>query len=268
MINVKDDYGAKGDGVTDDTAAINNAIAASGADAGNHWWQDKPVYFPIGTYMVSSKLFKSYGTSSSGTLWASGMILIGESKTQTIIRLTDNAPGYGSASSPQPVIFTTSKNLSGAAGTEYYKSGAGNDAYENSIDNMTVDVGHGNPGAIAIDYLANNLGAIRDVTVTAPSGSGAVGISMIREWIGPALLERVTVSGFAIGINVGNYTYCVDLDNVTLNGQTQFGLQNDGNFIAGQAVNIGSVGPAINNTNAWGQIDPIIARSLMAHRAR
>lgn len=60
--NVKD-FGAKGDGVTDDTAAINQAISQ-----GNRCDQDCPsstispalVYFPPGTYLVSSPIISYY----------------------------------------------------------------------------------------------------------------------------------------------------------------------------------------------------------------
>ena len=49
--NVKVKYGAKGDGVSDDTAAINNALANVGLNG------NSPVlYFPNGTYRVTAKL--------------------------------------------------------------------------------------------------------------------------------------------------------------------------------------------------------------------
>lgn len=48
MVNIKD-YGAIGDGTTDDTAAINAAIAKAKAT-------DKPVYIPYGQYLVTSTL--------------------------------------------------------------------------------------------------------------------------------------------------------------------------------------------------------------------
>lgn len=51
QINVKDvAYGAKGDGTTDDTNAIKKALTASGSSAYS------TVYFPAGTYMISSSL--------------------------------------------------------------------------------------------------------------------------------------------------------------------------------------------------------------------
>ena len=47
FINVHD-FGAKGDGVSDDTTAINAALTASGEDTKSLFWQDKIVYFPAG----------------------------------------------------------------------------------------------------------------------------------------------------------------------------------------------------------------------------
>jgi hypothetical protein len=53
--NVKD-YGAKGDGVTDDTAAIQAAITAAQSAAGITVGPGKQVYFPGGKYIVSATL--------------------------------------------------------------------------------------------------------------------------------------------------------------------------------------------------------------------
>lgn len=47
--NVKGDYGAAGDGTTDDTTAINNAITGAAAAGGT-------VYFPPGTYRVNGTI--------------------------------------------------------------------------------------------------------------------------------------------------------------------------------------------------------------------
>ena len=252
IVNVHD-FGARGDGQHDDTNALTAAIAAAGTNTGPSFWKTRIVYLPAGTYRVSRSLEKRYANGKFG----SGMILIGESETGTTIRLTDNAPGFGNADAPRGVIMTTAKLLDGtptSGGKDYTNKGEGNDAYENFVENLTVDVGTGNPGAIGIDYLASNIGAIRDVRVVAPKNSGAIGIAMLRKWPGPAVLRRIQVQGFDIGIAVANTEYGVTLEDVTLRGQARIGLANDGNSVAAAGLTIEASATAIANTGPGGMI--------------
>ena len=252
VLNVKD-FGAKGDGTTDDTAAILQAVAASGADLGSFFWQNKIVYFPNGTYLISQQITKKYTNGG----FASGMMLIGQSEAGTILKLKDNAAGFQSASAPVGMIFTTSKLLDGtptSGGKDYTDLGEGNDAYQNAVQNMTVNVGTGNAGAIGIDYLASNLGWIRHVTVTAPLGSGATGIALTRKWIGPALLEHVTVNGFSVGIDVANTEYGITMNHIVLNGQLTAGLRNSQNSISANDLEANTFGPSIVSTAVDGLI--------------
>lgn len=70
-VNVKD-FGAVGDGVTNDTSAIQTAIAAS---AGN------TVYFPSGTYLVSGAT-----ANAALTLPVAGVCLMGDGKFSSTIK--------------------------------------------------------------------------------------------------------------------------------------------------------------------------------------
>ncbi|KAF7338693.1 Exo-beta-1,3-glucanase [Mycena venus] len=67
--NVKD-FGARGDGVTDDTAAINAAITAGsrcgGGSCGSSTVSPAVVYFPSGTYLVSHSIIAYYYTQLIG----------------------------------------------------------------------------------------------------------------------------------------------------------------------------------------------------------
>ena len=66
--NVKD-YGAKGDGVTDDTYAINNATADGdrcGLGCDSQTTTPAIIYFPPGTYMVNHPLIQYYYTQFVG----------------------------------------------------------------------------------------------------------------------------------------------------------------------------------------------------------
>lgn len=247
VVNVRD-FGAKGDGVADDTAAINAALTKSGGDTGPTFWQDRIVYFPDGTYLVSNRIIKRYENGKFG----SGSILVGQSRENTIIKLEDNAPGYTDPEHPKAIIFTTAKLLDGnetSGGKDYTNKGEGNDAYMNYVENMTIDAGHGNTGAIGIDYLASNMGAIRNVTVSAPEGSGATGIALTRKWPGPALIENVDVEGFKTGIDAGNTEYGMTLERITLRKQ-HVALRNNHNMLTVHELNVdGAFAPIVNQSH-------------------
>lgn len=251
VLNVRD-FGAKGNGVDDDTKALEAAIEAAGNDTGAAFWRTRIVYLPAGTYLVSHTLERHYSDGK----FASGMILIGESRGTTTLKLRDHASGFANADAPRGVLMTTSKLLDGtptSGGKDYTHLGEGNDAYENFIEHLTIDVGHDNPGAIGIDYLANNIGAVRDVTVRAPRGSGAVGIAMLRKWPGPALLQHVDIEGFNVGIAVANSEYGMTLDDVHLRGQRTVGLRNTDNAVSAAHLTIDAPIP-IDNTSPAGLV--------------
>lgn len=244
IINVKD-FGAKGDGISDDTASINAALTASGDDTGPTFWHDRIVYFPDGTYLVSAPIAKHYKNGK----FASGSMLVGQERSKTIIKLKDKAAGYDNPHIPKAIIFTTAKLLDGSptsGGKDYTNKGEGNDAFMNFVENMTIDAGNGNAGAIGIDYLANNIGALRNILVRTGSGSGHTGIAMTRKWPGPALLQDVTVEGFDTGIDVDNTEYGVTMERILLENQ-QTGLRNNHNEIAVHDLTIrNAVHPLVN----------------------
>jgi hypothetical protein len=224
-------FGAKGDGKTDDTDAILKALTASGEDTGPAFWQDRIVYLPDGVYRVSGTLMKRYRSGAFG----SGCLLIGQSREHTIIRLDDHAPGFADAAHPKAVIFTSSKLLDGNAtsgGKDYTALGEGNDAYENFVENLTVEVGEDNPGAVGIDFHGNNVDAIRNVSIRAPAGSGAIGLSMMRKWPGPSLVSTVTIEGFAIGLATAQTEYGLTFEHLHLHNQTQSAIRNQQNSLS------------------------------------
>lgn len=84
-INAKN-YGAVGDGVTDDTTALQNAITAC---IGTGTLTPKPLYIPAGNYLISGSL--NVLTGNSGLL--TGWHVFGDSRyTTTITQNTDNTP--------------------------------------------------------------------------------------------------------------------------------------------------------------------------------
>lgn len=216
VIDVKRDFGARGDGVTDDTKAIQAAIASGLAPDGKN-----VVYFPSGTYLVSAPLEWKHADGA----WGTGLTLLGQNRDRSVIKLLAAAEGFSDPRQPRAVVVTASKNPVEA-------DGSGNQAFHNFLFDLTIDVGAGNPGADGIDYLANNRGAVRNVVVRAPAGSGNTGISMERRWPGPCLLQDVRIHGFARALSLQHWNYAVTAEHVRLSGQRVVGIDNGNNVLS------------------------------------
>jgi hypothetical protein len=231
--NVKD-YGAKGDGVTDDTRAIQAALDASRRGVDTHGKADyfyprpKTVYFPKGTYLVSGS-FEWIGQA---------MMLIGQGKGETILKLKNNASGFTSVTSPKALI----------------KTPEGIHEFRNYVRDMTINVGSGNAGAVGIDFIANNSGGIVNVEIKSEDGKGSSGVSMLRSYAGPCMLKHVSISGFDYAIRTGKTEYSVVFENIVISNQKVAGFENNGNILLIRKLTSTNTVPAIQNLNKYGMI--------------
>ncbi|MDJ1498091.1 RICIN domain-containing protein [Cytophagaceae bacterium DM2B3-1] len=233
FFNVKD-FGAKGDGVTDDTQAIQAALDANrkgvntDGDPDFFYPRPKTVYFPRGTYLVSKSL-----------VWiGQTMMLMGQGKGQTIIKLKNNASGFTNPSAPVALI----------------RSPDGIHQFRNYIRDMTVSVGSGNSGAIGIDFIANNSGGLVNVEVRSENGAGKTGINLTRTYAGPCMLKKVAVHGFDYGIQTSKAEYSITFENIYLISQHIAGIENDGNILLIRKLTSVNTVPAIRNLNRYGMI--------------
>lgn len=204
----KPPYTAKGDGRTDDTDAIQRALTDT---IGLH----KILYFPKGTYLISRTLQHTKKNSAGGEAWGFNW-LQGQSQAGTIIRLKDGV--FTDANRPRPILW------GGGFGSA--------DWFHNYVQNVTFDVGEGNPGAIGLSFYSNNSGAIRDVQIISQDGAGVIGLDLGNDMNGPLLVRNVTVKGFAIGIRAASSVNSQTLERVSLMGQSKCGFTNDGQSIA------------------------------------
>ncbi len=219
LLDVKRDFGAKGDGKTDDTAAIQKAIVT--VLLGNYR-NPRFIYLPNGTYLISAALKARITDAPDGKGgwvdgWRCGLALVGQSREKTVLKLKDQTPAFADKAKPLAMVITGST----LHNHEQRQGGWGNEGFQNTLMNFTVDTGIGNPGAIGIDYLASNRGTLEDVTVRSgdPSKCGFVGVDLNRPWPGPALVKNVLIDGFDHALRQTSMDCSMTYEHLTLTNQ-------------------------------------------------
>ena len=258
MIDVRT-FGARGDGVADDTHAIRAALAAAEKRAQNGVWTPI-VYVPAGTYRVTDTIVKR----DANGMFDSGFMLQGAGRDQTIIRLDTASPGFGDPQNPRAILYTASHlwKQGGAygGGKDWPNLGEGNQAFQNTIRDLTLSIGGDNPGAIAIDYIGNNSCELRNLKLMAENGSGHTALALRRKWPGPCLIEGVSVAGFAVGLHTAHSIYSVTLVDLAFEGQRRAGIVNEGNVLSIAHMHGKFNVPALINARPDGMVVVVHAR--------
>lgn len=189
------------DGVSD-RAAIQAAIYAMAG-------KDSTIYFPAGVWDSDGPL--DWKTSAGA--WIARMSF--EFEPGVTLRLLPGSAGYENPTAPKSFITTGSLN------------GSGVEAFQNSINGAggAIDC-RGNPGARCLDYLANNEGTLRDVTIL---GDGPSCLYLGRAYPGPSLIERVNTDGCKVGIQLGHPQYMTTFLEVSSTNYTVAGMDLAGN---------------------------------------
>ena len=237
----KPPFNAKGDGVHDDTAALSAAmrfirdnlrVAADERTGGTACCQRRTknwlVYLPNGTYRVSDTVSQGWpalalnlqfgwdqvryvqvqtpkeeealrecdkkapkGTCETVYAEANWQVRVcGESREGVTIRLDDGAAGFSGAEGKPVLAFWLLRQGS-------------NVNLGNYLENVTVDTGRGNPGAIGVAWACSNFGGIRNVRICSPDRKGAVGVDMVPR-NSCSYFRDMTVEGFRTGFAVNS----------------------------------------------------------------
>lgn len=225
----KSPYNADNTGKEDATDAINQALD-------DHPNDNRIIYLPTGTYLVSGTLKWPEG-SNSGVAWKR-TCLQGQNKEKTIIKLKDNCEGYQDKTNRKAVIWM------GLAPAQRFR---------NSVRNVTVNTGSGNPGACGIQFNCSNEGTLFHVNIISGDGQGVYGLDLAyTNEIGPGYIAHITIEGFDIGIQHGNFVNSLTFEHITLKNQNKYGFQNTGNVSTIRGLNSYNDVTAINISNPQG----------------
>jgi len=231
--NVRD-YGAKGDGVTDDTDAINkavqNGIGRCIDKCDSRTTHPAIVYFPSGTYLVSKPIIQTYYTQFVGDI--GNLPTIKGSSDFTGMGVIDGNPYDYNGQDPPPNWYINQNNFfrqirnfiidmtemptnSSAASAAIHWQVAQATSLQNIIVNMApagrdnyqkgLFIENGSGGFMA-DLVFNggnigaDIGSQQFTTRNMTFNNCNTAIHMIWDWVW--LMQGVTINGGQVGINM------------------------------------------------------------------
>ncbi|EPS33177.1 putative exo-beta-1,3-glucanase [Penicillium oxalicum 114-2] len=186
--NVKD-YGAVGDGVTDDTAAINRAISDGGrfgpGSRVTSTTTPAVVYFPAGTYLISTSIIDYYFTQ-----------LIGNPNSLPVLKATPGFVGLGLID-----------------GDQYQSDGAqgwgSTNVFFRQIRNLKLDLTSipASSAATGIHWPTAQATSIQNVVIAMSSAAGTQHQGIFIENGSGGFMNDITITGGLYGANVGNQQF-------------------------------------------------------------
>ena len=123
-------FGARGDGVADDTAALQQAIDAVQEASG-----EGVVLLPRGRYRLAATLY----------VWP-GIRVIGYGARRPALVLGDRTPGYQDPQSPRYLVFFAGRRPRDGSAPPDANPGT----FYSALSNVDLEVGAGNPGAVGV----------------------------------------------------------------------------------------------------------------------
>lgn len=172
------------------------------------------LFFPEGTYLVSDTLcyrlkdlFNTYNNELNQQIR-----IRGAGAGRTVIRLKDGSAGFGSGSRKPVISFMAAEKS--------------NVSMSNYCEDLTIHTGSGNPGAVALDFFANNSGAVRNVRIVSGDGSGFAGLRLGHGNYSGILVKHVEVEGFDHGLHAdsGTFGMFAHAEDIRLRGQRVSGI--------------------------------------------
>jgi len=172
------------------------------------------IYFPEGSYLVSNTLcyrhkdiINTYGSEMNQQIR-----IRGAGRNRTVIRLQDNAPGFEKGEQKAVISFMQTENT--------------NVATSNYCEDLTINCGKGNAGAVGLDFFANNSGAVRNVRIVSEDGTGFAGLQLGHSNYSGILIKHVEVEGFDHGLHIdsGTGTMYAHVEDVNVRGQRISGI--------------------------------------------
>lgn len=187
------------------------------------------IYFPAGEYKVSKplifaskeiqELHKKRAEEMQMMYISAHTMIWGEGKENTKIVLDEHSEAFQEGEVPL-IRFLDAKFC--------------NTGYYNGIRHISIEIGKGNPGAVAVDYVSSNNGELCDVDIICRDNDtpAAIGLNLPIRGGGLSYIHEVGIYGFRTGIAVKGDYPGFTFENIKLEGQHTAGIHHVSKNIA------------------------------------
>ncbi|GBE82055.1 Glucan 1,3-beta-glucosidase [Sparassis crispa] len=223
--NVKD-FGAVGDGVTDDTAAINNAISSGsrcgGGSCPSSTVTPAIVFFPQGTYLISTPIIAYYYT-----------VLIGDARVPPTLLASSGFSGMA--------VIDADPYIANGGGAQWYTN---QNNFFRSVRNFVINLTQmpASTSATGIHWQVAQATSLMNIVFEMSTASGNSHQGIWMENGSGGFMGDLVFNGGKYGMWVGNQQFTVR--NVTFNNvnTSVYGIWNWGWTFQGVNINNCQVG--------------------------
>ncbi len=186
----------------------------------------KIIYFPKGTYLVSDTV--SYTLENLSNIYAGvskyemnrQIHFKGEARELVTIKLKDNCKGF-EYGSQKPVV-------------SFMQAESSNLSMTNSFEDITIDIGRNNPGAVGLVFFGNNTGTVKNVSIKSSDEAkrGYAGLHIKHEIVSGCYVKNLEVDGFDYGVRATPVRNFSVFENIYISNQRKCGFFVDNMIIS------------------------------------
>jgi hypothetical protein len=214
--NVKD-FGAKGDGIIDDTQAFINALQTT-RTLPNGIKQPINVYVPPGCYLLSGTLI----------VWGNTQ-LFGDWQNPPTLILAPGSPAFQDIAHPAPFIVTAGGYWMPEKTHDWETrtndmNGSTNNTFGIVVRDLKIKIGEHNPGAWGLYWWCAQQTALRNVSIDAGTSLGCLNTNA---WGGGSTIANCKFENGQIGY-FSDATSMEFFRDCTFSGQTRFAINING----------------------------------------
>ena len=193
-------------GATATTTNINCFLSTGRPTANTFGNTAKAFYLPCGVYTVNGPI----------VFVGSAIYMTGDGPDCTVIKLAQSTAAFSNAASPVDFF-----NFGGAGASRAFNNG-----FNEYVSNLSVEIGPGNPGTNAVNFIGSNFDSVRNVWAYFDDSLGACALCMNHAYPGETYVKNFAgYGGKECFRGTQHNQYNTVFEDITCENQSSYGFR-------------------------------------------